>query len=128
MRALLDTNAFLWALDDNSQLSQKAQRFMSNGENDLFLSSASAWEIVIKSSLGKLELPHDPEKFIEEQMHLCGIDSLPISIRHALTVARLPDIHKDPFDRMLIAQAIAENISIITPDKKIHLYDVHIIW
>ncbi|MDD2500327.1 MAG: type II toxin-antitoxin system VapC family toxin [Geobacter sp.] len=128
MRALLDTNAFLWALDDNSRLSQKAQRFMRNGENGLFLSSASAWEIVIKSSLGKLELPHSPEKFIEEQMQLCGVESLPISIRHALAIAHLPDIHKDPFDRMLIAQAIAENIPIITPDKKIHLYDVQIIW
>lgn len=128
MRALLDTCAFLWWIADDSQLSPRVREVISQGDNKLYLSAASGWEIAIKAALGKLSFPGDLKSFIIEQMNGNGIDSLPVEMFHALHVSTLPAIHGDPFDRLLIAQAQLESLPILTPDPQIGHYDVEIIW
>ncbi len=128
MRALLDTHAFLWWITDDPRLSRKVREIISDGENDLFLSAASGWEIVIKAKLGKLQLPDNLESFIAEQMALNAIESLPVKMSHALHVYEFPHYHRDPFDRMLISQAQLENLPILTVDPQIARYTVKVIW
>lgn len=128
MRALLDTHTFLWWITDDPRLSPRARRIIENGENHLFLSAASGWEMAIKAKLGRLQLPGDLERFIIEQLSLNAIESLPIQMAHALHVYRLPDHHRDPFDRLLIAQAQLENLPILTADPQIARYLVKTIW
>jgi PIN domain nuclease of toxin-antitoxin system len=128
MRALLDTCTFLWWIAGDSQLSPRAGEVIGRGDNKLYLSAASGWEIAIKVALGKLPFPGDLKSFIIEQMNVNGIDSLPVEMPHALHVSTLPVIHRDPFDRMLIAQAQLENLPILTPDPQIGHYEVEIIW
>jgi PIN domain nuclease of toxin-antitoxin system len=114
MRALLDTHTFLWWITDNPSLPDRVCEIISDGKNDLFLSAASGWEMAIKANLGKLQLPDNLESFISEQLIINATASLPIEMHHALYVYTLPDYHRDPFDRLLIAQAILENLPIIT--------------
>ena len=128
MRALLDTHAFLWWVIDSPELSQSARSVMGDSTNELYLSAASGWEIAIKTKLGRLEIAGDPEKLIPEQMVLNAISGLPVQMSHALHVFQLPDLHRDPFDRILIAQARLEEIPIITRDSAISQYDVETIW
>ncbi|WP_027355361.1 type II toxin-antitoxin system VapC family toxin [Desulfofundulus thermocisternus] len=128
MRALLDTHVFLWWITDDPQLSPRARKIISSGENKLYLSAASGWEMAIKARLGKLSLPDNPEPFILEQLAVNAIEPLAVSMRHALHVYTLPDFHRDPFDRLLIAQAQLENLPIITADPKIASYPVEVIW
>ncbi len=105
MRALLDTHAFLWWTTDDPRLSSRARRIIADGRNRLFFSAAGGWEIAIKAQLGRLRLPSDPERFIPEEMQRNAIESLPIQMRHALHVHTLPRHHRDPFDRLLVAQS-----------------------
>ncbi len=128
MRTLLDTHAFLWWVIDSPELSQSARSVMGDSTNELYLSAASGWEIAIKTKLGRLEIAGDPEKLIPEQMVLNAISGLPVQMSHALHVFQLPDLHRDPFDRILIAQARLEEIPIITRDSAISQYDVETIW
>ena len=128
MRALLDTHTFLWWITDDPRLSSRVREIIGAGENELFLSSASGWEMAIKARLGKLELSKDPEHFIPEQMALNSIGSLPVRMSHALHIYKLPDYHRDPFDRMLIAQARLEELPILTADPQISRYPVKVIW
>ncbi|MEW6423208.1 MAG: type II toxin-antitoxin system VapC family toxin [Bacillota bacterium] len=128
MRALLDTHAFLWWITDDPQLSPRAREIISSGENKLYLSAASGWEMAIKARLGKLHLPGDPELFISEQLAVNAIEPLAVLMRHALHVYTLPDFHRDPFDRLVIAQARLENLPIITVDPQIACYPVEVIW
>ena len=128
MRALLDTHAFLWWVIDSPELSQSVRSVMGDSTNELYLSAASGWEIAIKTKLGRLEIAGDPEKLIPEQMVLNAISGLPVQMSHALHVFQLPDLHRDPFDRILIAQARLEEIPIITIDSAISQYDVETIW
>lgn len=128
MKLLLDTHAFLWWIIDAPQLSQRAREIIGDAENTLFLSAASGWEIAIKAGLGKLSLPADMTSFILSQMHINAITSLPILLSHALHVHTLPDLHRDPFDRMLIAQAQLESLPVITIDPKFTPYQVEVIW
>lgn len=128
MRALLDTHTFLWWITDDPQLSPRVREIISNGENELFLSSASGWEIAIKVRLGRLQLSDDLERFIPEQMALNAINGLPIQMSHALRVHGLPAHHRDPFDHLLIAQAQLENLPILTADPQIARYPVKTIW
>ncbi|HHV62264.1 MAG TPA: type II toxin-antitoxin system VapC family toxin [Firmicutes bacterium] len=100
----------------------------ADGENELFLSAASGWEIAIKARLGKLHLSGDLESFIPEQLSANAINTLPIQMSHALHVHNLPDHHRDPFDRLLIAQAQLEDLPILTADPQIALYEVEVIW
>ncbi len=128
MKALLDTHVFLWWIMDDESLTPYIRDFIADEGNDLFLSSASCWEIAIKAKIGRLKLRENPEKFIPDQMIANNISGLPIQLVHALHVYNLPDYHRDPFDRMLVAQARIEKISIITNDRLIADYDVKIIW
>lgn len=129
MKALLDTHTFLWWITDSSQLSQHAREIISNRTNNLYLSAASGWEIVIKASLGKIKLPQDDIlPFITEQLTVNAITPLSVQMNHACQVIYLPLYHRDPFDRLIIAQAQLENMPIITADNEIANYDVEIIW
>jgi len=128
MKALLDTHAFLWWITDDSRLSCRAREVIGDGRNELFLSSASGWEIAIKARLGKLDVQDDLESFIPKQMALNSINGLPVRMSHALHVYELPDHHRDPFDRMLISQAQLEDMYILTADPQIALYSVEIVW
>lgn len=128
MRVLLDTHAFIWWVTDDSQLSSIAYKIITDPSNELFLSSASAWEIVIKVRLGKLSLPEPPETYIPSRLKINRFQSLPIQMVHALQVANLPDLHRDPFDRIIIAQSQVENMAILTVDSQIIQYPVDVIW
>lgn len=128
MRALLDTHVFLWWITDNSQLSPLAREIISNGENELFFSAASGWEIAIKAKLGKLRLPGDICSFIAEQLAINDFTALPVQVNHALHVYTLPDYHRDPFDRLLIAQAQTEDLFILTADPQFARYQVKVVW
>jgi PIN domain nuclease of toxin-antitoxin system len=124
VKLLLDTHAFLWAIDNNPQLSQKARDAIIDGKNIVFVSAATAWEIAIKKSIGKLKIPNGDYM---EELKLHRFTPLDIMTEHALTVENLPPYHKDPFDRMLIAQAQVEKLTLITGDPKIKAYPVPII-
>lgn len=128
MRYLLDTHTFLWWITDDERLSPKARDLMRDRRNVLYLSAASAWEIAIKASLGRLEFSGDPEKMVPEQMALNAIEALPIQITHALRVHRLPPHHRDPFDRMLVAQSQLEDLPLLTDDAQIRKYQVEVAW
>lgn len=124
MNLLLDTHVFLWAVDDNPNLSAAARDAILNGRNIVYVSAATAWEISIKRGIGKLKTPNDD--YLEE-LKLHRFTPLNITTEHALAVEDLPPHHKDPFDRLLIAQAREERLTIMTHDKRLSLYDVKII-
>ena len=128
MKALFDTHTFLWWNLDSPDLSPGARNFIADGSNELFLSAASAWEIAIKFSRGRLRLPEDPGRYIGERMAHYRFQALPIQLSHALHVYKLPPIHQDPFDRLLISQSLLENLPILTSDVEITKYDVQVIW
>ena len=128
MRALLNTHAFIWWVTDDSQLSANARNVIADSGNILFLSVVSAWEIVIKNKLGKLTLPEPVEQYIPGRLAINRFESLPIQMSHVLQVASLPSIHRDPFDRILIAQSQVENLPIVTIDQQITQYLVQTIW
>ena len=128
MNILLDTHAFLWWIDNNPKLSSRARGIISDASNVIFLSAASGWEIAIKARLGKLTLPDDLERFITDQLVTNAFSSLPIQLSHALHVYTLPTIHRDPFDRILVAQSQLEGMPILTADPQIARYPVKVIW
>lgn len=127
MRVLIDTNIFLWFIAGSDRLSDSARRTIADIENELLLSVASLWEIAIKSSLGKLELLRPFDQLIPEQLEINEIDVLPIELSHLSRIINLPLHHRDPFDRLIIAQSIVENLPIITSDAKFQQYSVQII-
>ncbi|MDQ6604639.1 MAG: type II toxin-antitoxin system VapC family toxin [Chloroflexota bacterium] len=128
MRVMLDTHAFLWFVGDEPRLSERARALIEDRATDPFLSIASVWELAIKVGLGKLT-PHVPfPMLISEQLKENGIALLDITVAHALRVAQLPYHHRDPFDRMLIAQAITEGLPIISVDSVFDAYSVTRIW
>jgi PIN domain nuclease of toxin-antitoxin system len=120
MNLLLDTHVLLWWLDDPAQLSEVAGTAIRDGANVVWVSAATAWEIVIKKTLGKLDAPDNLDEVLRE----CRFTPLPITIAHALAVQSLPMHHRDPFDRMLVAQARAEGMTIVTHDPKVLEYPV----
>ncbi|ARV61282.1 twitching motility protein PilT [Nostocales cyanobacterium HT-58-2] len=128
MRALLDTHAFLWWVTDDSRLSPTAKSIITDSSNLLFLSAASVWEIVIKVRLGKLTLPEPLETYIPSRLTMNRIESLPITFIHTLQVSHLPDLHQDPFDRIIIAQSQVEKMPIVTVDSKMAQYPIAVIW
>ncbi|MEH2274427.1 MAG: type II toxin-antitoxin system VapC family toxin [Nostoc sp.] len=128
MRALLDTHAFIWWVTDDSQLSANARNLIADSGNILFLSVVSTWEIVIKNKLGKLTFPEPVEQYIPSRLAINRFESLPIQMSHVLQVASLPSIHRDPFERILIAQSQIENLPIVTIDQQITQYLVQTIW
>jgi PIN domain nuclease of toxin-antitoxin system len=128
MNILLDTHAFLWWVTDNEQLSSVAREAIINPENSIIFSVVSAWEIAIKQGTGKLTLPEPAEIYIPSRLETNQFSILPINLSHVLQIASLPDLHRDPFDRLLIAQSQVENIPIISIDRFVTQYPVTVIW
>lgn len=123
MRLLLDTHVILWALADPERLTNEARACIEDGHNEVFVSAASVWEIAIKQATGRLRAPDD----LLDVMASGGFASMPITAQHASAAGGLPMLHRDPFDRMLIAQAIVESIAIVTRDQRLAQYEVQLV-
>ena len=128
MKVLLDTCTFLWAVSSPDRLSVTARALIVEPDNTVYLSAVSAWEIAVKYGLGQIELADEPATFVAQQRVRHGLEALPLDERSALQVHRLPMVHRDPFDRMLICQAIMEGLTLLTPDPLIHRYPVSVVW
>lgn len=128
MRILLDTHTFLWWITADQRLSPRSIELISDGNNELFFSAASGWEIAIKAGLGRLDVPDPLDRFISEHLFRNHIGVLPVQLSHALQVYVLPQPHRDPFDRILIAQAQIEELPILSSDKQFAKYDVEVLW
>lgn len=125
---MLDTCTFLWAIEGGKQLSDAARVALVDPDNDVFLSAVSAWEIAVKHGLGRLPLPEPPDRYVPTQRGARGIAPLALDEDAALHLARLPLLHRDPFDRMLVCQALAGALTVVTPDPDIARYPVRILW
>ncbi|MCP5099492.1 MAG: type II toxin-antitoxin system VapC family toxin [Chloroflexi bacterium] len=128
MKALLDTHTFLWWNLDSPKLSTTARDFIRDGRNEIFVSAVTAWEIAIKFGKGRIELPEEPQHYVANRLAQHHFVGLPIQISHATHVHAMPQIHLDPFDRLLIAQSQLEGLPLVTVDSAIRQYDVTIIW
>ena len=124
MKLLLDTHTFIWWQEESNTVPIRVKRLIKNPKNSIYFSVVVAWEIAIKKSLGKLKTPEDVKEAIAENRFL----TLPITIDHALAVQHLPHHHKDPFDRLLIAQAKIENLTLVSRDAHFKRYDVETVW
>jgi PIN domain nuclease of toxin-antitoxin system len=128
MSLLLDTHAFLWWITKSPRLSAVARAAVLSADGDVLVSAATVWEIAIKAALGKIELLDDPAVLVPDQIAQHGFTALAVDMRHALRVFSLPPLHRDPFDRMLVAQSQIEGVPIVTADPLIASYDVPTIW
>jgi len=128
VRCLLDTCTFLWIIAGAKELSLAAKEIFANPANEVLLSAVSVWELSVKHALGKLPLPRAIDRFIIEQRERHGIAALPLNERAVLHLAKLPALHRDPFDRMLICQAIEHDCLLLTPDPLITQYPVRTRW
>jgi PIN domain nuclease of toxin-antitoxin system len=122
VKLLLDTHILIWALEGRTLLPEASAR-IANRSSTVYVSAASAWEIAIKRALGKLRAPDD----LEEQVRRARFVPLPVTIAHGLAVGTLPDLHADPFDRLLVAQARVEGLTLVTRDARLHAYDVSVL-
>ncbi len=128
MRVLLDTHTFLWWVTDDDRLARRARALIADPTTEVLFSVVSAWEIVVKAGLGRLLLPEDPERFVPRHLAENAFLTLPVHLRHALRVGALPDLHRDPFDRLLVAQSTVENLPLMTGDPLFRQYPVEVIW
>ena len=128
MKVLLDTCTFLWIAVDAPDLSETARDVFRDPDNDVYLSAASAWEIAVKHRLGRLPLPETPQVYVPTLSETHGIESLPISEDETLHLQRLPRLHRDPFDRILVCQAIVRGMVLLTPDAAFEQYPARVIW
>ena len=128
MKVLLDTCTFLWILSGDFRLKGRPAEIYRSPENEIFLSAASAWEIAIKYSMNKLPLPRHPDQLVPAEREARGITPLPIDEESVLHTSRLPDLHRDPFDRLLVAQAIAHGLTVLTPDPLVSQYPARTTW
>lgn len=128
MRYLLDTSVFLWSLLTPEKLNREAHSKLADGVNELFLSAASCWEIGLKFAAGKLDIPSPPHVYVPASMADWRIRNLDITQSHTFAACGLPNHHTDPFDRMLVAQAQAENLQLMTGDRMLRKYDVDLLW
>jgi PIN domain nuclease of toxin-antitoxin system len=125
---LLDTGIWLWSLWEPERISRKAREVMSDLSHEVFLSAVTSWEIAIKSAAGKLNLPEPPTSYVPRRMADQGLRPLAVSHAHALAVYSLPLHHRDPFDRLLIAQADLEGMTLISADRIFEQYAVALLW
>lgn len=128
MKYLFDTDVMFWFLEDSDELGKKTRQILKNGENVLYWSAASYWELTVKLSLGKLQLRKGWQAFLEHEKNVNRILDLPIYERHCAPHVTLPWIHRDPFDRLLICQAISEKLILLTKDETLHQYPVKTAW
>jgi PIN domain nuclease of toxin-antitoxin system len=125
---LLDTHVFLWWINDDPRLSGRAREVISDGGNDLLFSAASGWEIAIKAGFGKLKVSGDLGAYLTGQLSENSVQVLPVYLSHTLRVADLPHHHRDPFDRLLVAQALVEKLPLMSADPEISRYPVETVW
>lgn len=128
MTYLLDTSVWLWSLWEPERIARKAREVMADLSQQIFLSAVTSWEIAIKVGVSKLTLPEPSSSYVPRRMADQGLRPLPISHQHALAVAALPLHHRDPFDRLLIAQASIEGMTVITADRVFEQYSVPLLW
>ncbi len=128
VRYLLDTHAFLWMAADPDQLSRRVRKIVRNKNNRLYLSAASGWEIALLEKLNRIKLPDEPQRFIPEAIQRLSVLPIPIGFSTAITAAMLPLIHRDPFDRIIIAEAEKGKMIVITKDKKFVEYGIQSLW
>jgi PIN domain nuclease of toxin-antitoxin system len=128
VKLLLDTHAFLWFIAGSEKLSATARELIEDSANQPFLSAASLWEMAIKLSLGRLHLGRPFEDLVPEQMHVNGIQLLGIEVEHVTPVTTLPFHHRDPFDRLLVAQATVEQMPIVSADPAFDAYPIRRLW
>lgn len=128
MKVLLDTHIWLWMLSQPDRLGRQTRAIIEDPSTSLLLSAATSWEIAVKNSIGRLPLPEPVSSYVPSRMRQTGVESLAISHSHALQVAALPHHHRDPFDRLLIAQAQLENLPLMTIDGVLRNYDIEVIW
>jgi PIN domain nuclease of toxin-antitoxin system len=128
MRILLDTHALLWAADGDPRLSAAADAIIADGEQELLFSAVSAMEIAMKHAAGRLELPDDVAAWIRTRVAAFALVELPVTVDHAIEAGRLPMHHRDPWDRLLIAQARVEGVPLLSADTRLHRYEVATIW
>ena len=128
MNILLDTHTFLWWITDDPLLPSGARDLIVDNKNTIYWSTASSWEIAIKYAMGRLPLPQPPENVIPLELGKNRVESLPIIDAHAFRAGQLPPHHRDPFDRMLVAQAQIESLSLLTDDPQIKMYGVEVRW
>ncbi len=128
MKYLLDTCTFLWIIGGTGQVPARVLQAYRDPDHEIYLSAASAWEIALKEARGKLPLPEPAPQFVTGEREAHGIASLPIDEESALHLSRLPALHRDPFDRMLVSQAIVHGLTILTPDPLITQYPARTMW
>jgi PIN domain nuclease of toxin-antitoxin system len=128
MKYLVDTSVLIHSLISKPKLNHRALNLLADNSSELYLSAVSSWEIIIKAATGKLVLPERPTEFVTRAMRLMSLQSLDITHLHALAVDALPNHHRDPFDRMLIAQAISERMTVLTADRAFQKYNVDLIY
>jgi PIN domain nuclease of toxin-antitoxin system len=128
MKVLLDTCTFLWVVADASELTRAARACFVDPENDVYLSVVSAWEISVKHALGRLPLPDAPGRFVPAERMRHRIESLPLDEPTALHLDRLPNLHRDPFDRILVCQALIHGMTVLTPDSALSSYPIRTLW
>lgn len=128
MKYLIDTSVWLWSLIAPERINDRARQILANGGEELYLSAASSWEIGIKSALGRLHLPEPPGIYVPKRLAAQGIQPLSITHTHALAVSELPAHHKDPFDRLLVAQARLEDMVLLTADHAFQPYKIKLLW
>jgi PIN domain nuclease of toxin-antitoxin system len=128
MKLLLDTCTFLWLTAEPDRLGPAAKQALDAEDATLILSDASIWEVCLKWSARKLELPTPPRSWLPEQMRVWQVERLPLEPEHFYRTTELPALHRDPFDRLLVSQAIEHNLSIVTPDPALRAYPVGVVW
>lgn len=128
MRLLLDTCTFVWLVSSPTELADRARRELDDPAAELVLSDASIWEVCLKWQAGKLHLPAPPRRWIEEQRRAWGLVRLPVELEHLYRCTELPLHHRDPFDRLLVSQAIVEDLTVVTPDAAFAGYPVTLLW
>ena len=126
MRILLDTHIFLWFISGDTQLSAGVRDAIRDSDNEVYLSAISIWEAIVKYQLGKLPVPEHPETYLPKQRDLHRIASLALDESSVIQLAKLPPLHRDPFDRMLICQALQNGLTIATVDMAVHAYSVSV--
>jgi PIN domain nuclease of toxin-antitoxin system len=128
VRILLDTHAFLWWNLGSPQLSGKAREPIASGQAEIYVSAATAWEIALKARKGRLGLPAPLNQYVTERLAYYRFQALPVLINHACQTFHLPEIHTDPFDRLLVAQCQVENMSLVSADERLSQYPIEVIW
>jgi PIN domain nuclease of toxin-antitoxin system len=128
MKVLLDTCAFIWLVTDDPKLSELAKEIFLDTDNELLLSAVTGFEVSVKYSLGKLHLTEPPKEFIANRIQANALTELPVYMAHALILQNLPFHHKDPFDRLLVAQAMVNQIPLLSADQQLSAYDIERLW